>query len=52
MSESNMVVSLVVPIQLLEESLIVGMNIGQYTALQKFRCCDAAKSEMHSVGKE
>src|ERR1700712_5550232 len=43
---------LVVTIQLLEESLIVEMNIGQYTALQKFRCCGAANLKTHSEGKD
>jgi hypothetical protein len=31
-------------------SLIVEMNIEQNIALQKFICCDAAKSRMHSRG--
>src|SRR5258708_6529267 len=29
-------------------NLVVEMNIGQNIALQKFKCCDAAKSETHS----
>jgi hypothetical protein len=28
------------------------MNIDRYAALQKFQCCGAAKSKMHSDGKE
>ena len=43
MSESNMVVSLVVTIQPLEGSLIVEMNIGENIAVRNFNCCDAAK---------
>src|ERR1700712_145456 len=43
---------LVVTIQPLEESLIVEMNIGRYTALQKFRCCGAANLKTHSGGKD
>src|SRR6266404_244582 len=43
---------LVVSIQPLEESLIVEMNIGQHTALRKFRCCGAAKSKTHSADKD
>jgi hypothetical protein len=52
MSESNMGSLLVLTIQLLEESLIVGLNIGQGFALQQFQCCDAAKYNMHGFGKE
>jgi hypothetical protein len=42
-----MVISFVVPIQLLEESLIVEMDIGQDIAVQQFKCCDAAKPKTH-----
>jgi hypothetical protein len=52
MSESNMVFSFVVPIQLLEESLIVEMNIGQYSAVREFQCCGAAKLKTHGTGKK
>ena len=34
---------------LLEDSFIVEMNIGRWTASQKFRCCGAAKREMHGL---
>jgi hypothetical protein len=37
-----MVFSFVVPIQPLEEGLIVEMNIGHDIAVQQFKCCDAA----------
>jgi hypothetical protein len=47
-----MVFSFVVPIQPLEESLIVEMNIGQYIAVQQFKCCDAAKPKTHARSKE
>jgi hypothetical protein len=52
MSESNMGSLLVLTIQPLEESLIVEMNIEQNGAVQEFNCCDAAKCETHSNGKE
>jgi hypothetical protein len=42
-----MVISFVVPIQLLEESLIVEMNIEQDIAVRQFQCCGAAKLKMH-----
>jgi len=47
-----MVFSFVVPIQLLEESLIVGMNIGQDIAVQQVKCCGAAKRKTHAEGKK
>jgi len=47
-----MVFSFVVSIQLLEESLIVEMNIGQNTAVREFQCCGAAKLKTHGKGKE
>jgi len=43
MSESNMGSLLAITIQLLEESLIVGMNVEEHTAVQKFKWCDAAR---------
>lgn len=51
MSESNMGISFVVPIQPLEESLIVEMNIGQFIAVRQFQCCGAASLKMHSKSK-
>jgi hypothetical protein len=42
-----MVFSFVVPIQPLEEGLIVEMNIGHDIAVQQFKCCDAAKPKTH-----
>jgi len=47
-----MVFSFVVPIQPLEESLIVEMNIGQDDAVREFKCCGAAKLKMHGKGKK
>jgi hypothetical protein len=47
-----MVFSFVVPIQPLEESLIVGMNIGRNIAVQQSKCCDAAKPKTHARGKK
>jgi hypothetical protein len=44
-------ISFVVPIQLLEESLIVEMNIDQFVALREFQCCGAANPETHSKSK-
>jgi hypothetical protein len=52
MSESNMGSLLENPIQLLEESLIVEMNIDEYTAVRKFQCCDAANRETHGFGND
>lgn len=52
MSESNMGSLLEVPIQPLEESLIVETNIDEYTAVQKFRCCGAANRKTHGNGDE
>jgi hypothetical protein len=46
-----MVISFVVPIQPLEGSLIVEMNIEQNIAVQQFRCCGAAKLKTHSKSK-
>jgi hypothetical protein len=47
-----MVFSFVVPIQLLEESLIVEMNIWQDIAVQQVKCCGAAKRKTHAKGKK
>jgi hypothetical protein len=52
MSESNMGSLLASSIQLLEGNLIVEMNIGQYVAMQKFKCCGAANHGMHSFSKK
>jgi hypothetical protein len=51
MSESNIGISFVLSIQPLEESLIVEMNIEQFSALQQFKCCGAANLKMHSGSK-
>jgi hypothetical protein len=47
-----MVFSFVVPIQPLEESLIVEMNIGRDIAVQQVKCCDAANPKTHAKGKK
>jgi hypothetical protein len=52
MSESNMGSLLVLTIQLLEESFIVGLNIRHDFAPQQFQCCDAARFNMHGFDKE
>jgi hypothetical protein len=42
---------LVFTIQPLEVSLIVEVNIGDYLAMQQFKCCDAANRNMHGISK-
>jgi hypothetical protein len=47
-----MVISFEVPIQPLDESLIVEMNIEQDIAVRQSNCCGAANPKTHGISKE
>src|SRR6202012_5942091 len=51
MSESNMEISFVYPIQPLEGGLIVEMNIDHDSAVRESKCCAAANPKTHNATK-